>query len=274
MVLPRARDPNRDKAYEIYKGADGKIDLVEIASQLNISPGTVRGWKSKDRWEQKLNGTLRKNTERSKRKKGGQPGNQNAVGYGAPEGNKNAVTTGEFETLLFDCLEPEERQLAAAVPPDKEQLLLQEIRLLTVREHRMLKRIDLLRTSMDDSGAVSGDETGMTAVGHKKGLEKDKETDLTEYRGKLGQIQNIEDALTRVQARKQAAIDSLHRYGVDDARLEIELMRLDLAARKAGGLDDDEEPEDDGFLAALSGAAEDWTTEKKVENDEEETADI
>ena len=33
-------------------------------------------------------------------------------------------------------------------------------------------------------------------------------------------------------------------------------------------------PEDDGFLAALSGAAEDWTTEKKVENDEEETADI
>ena len=272
--MPRARDPNRDKAYEIYKGADGKIDLVEIASQLNISPGTVRGWKSKDRWEQKLNGTLRKNTERSKRKKGGQPGNQNAVGYGAPEGNKNAVTTGEFETLLFDCLEPEERQLAAAVPPDKEQLLLQEIRLLTVREHRMLKRIDLLRMSMDDSGEVSGDETGMTAVGHKKGLEKDKETDLTEYGGKLGQIQNIEDALTRVQARKQAAIDSLHRYGVDDARLEIELMRLDLAARKAGGLDDDEEPEDDGFLAALSGAAEDWTTEKKVENDEEETADI
>ena len=241
--MPRARDPNRDKAYEIYKGADGKIDLVEIASQLNISPGTVRGWKSKDRWEQKLNGTLR-------------------------------VTTGEFETLLFDCLEPEERQLAAAVPPDKEQLLLQEIRLLTVREHRMLKRIDLLRMSMDDSGAVSGDETGMTAVGHKKGLEKDKETDLTEYRGKLGQIQNIEDALTRVQARKQAAIDSLHRYGVDDARLEIELMRLDLAARKAGGLDDDEEPEDDGFLAALSGAAEDWTMEKKVENDEEATADI
>lgn len=61
---------------------------------------------------------------------------------------------------------------------------------------------------------------------------------------------------------------------MDDARLEIELMRLDLAVRKAGGLDDEEEPEDDGFLAALSGAAEDWTMEKKVENDEEETADI
>ena len=90
----------------------------------------------------------------------------------------------------------------------------------------------------------------MTAVGHKKGLEKDKETDLLEYRGKLGQIQNIEDALTRVQARKQAAIDALHRYGVDDARLELETMKVDLAALKLGG--QEQEVEDDGFLEALN----------------------
>lgn len=67
--MPRARDPNRDKAFEIYKKHKGSIDLVDIASQLNISPGTVRGWKSKDGWENKLNGTFRKNMERSKRKK-------------------------------------------------------------------------------------------------------------------------------------------------------------------------------------------------------------
>lgn len=70
--MARARDPNRSKAFEIYKEHAGNIDLVEIASQLNISPGTIRGWKSKDSWEEQLNGTLRKNTERSKRKKGGQ----------------------------------------------------------------------------------------------------------------------------------------------------------------------------------------------------------
>lgn len=244
--MARAPDPRIEKAKAMY--LEG-MKLVEIASQLNLPEGTVRRWKSTHKWE---NERSDKNSERSeKRKRGAQPGNKNSSG--GPPGNKKAVTTGEFETLLFDCLEPEELQLAAAVPPDKEQLLLQEIRLLTVREHRMLKRIDLLRTSMDDSGAVSGDETGMTAVGHKKGLEKDKETDLTEYRGKLGQIQNIEDALTRVQARKQAAIDSLHRYGVDDARLEIELMRLDLAALKLGG--QEAEVEDDGFLEALNSEA-------------------
>lgn len=67
--MPRARDPNRDKAFEIYKKHKGKIDLVEIASLLNVSSGTIRGWKSKDKWEEKLNGAFPKNTERSKQKK-------------------------------------------------------------------------------------------------------------------------------------------------------------------------------------------------------------
>lgn len=241
--MGRARDPNRDKAFEIFKKASGNIDLVEIASQLNLSPGTIRGWKSKDDWDTKLNGTLRKNMERSKRKKGAQPRNKNAVGHGGtgPPGNKNAVTTGEFETLFFDCLDSDERRLAEAVSLDKEQLLLQEIQLLTVRERRMLKRIENLR------------QADFTTVSKKIEIEKGEITDLSENRATLGQIQNIEDALTRVQARKQVAIDSLHRYGVDDARLEIELMRLDLQALKLGG--QEAEIEDDGFLEALNADA-------------------
>lgn len=262
--MPRVRDPNRERAYEIYKESGGKVDLVEIASQLNLSSGTIRGWKSKDKWDQKLNGTLRKNMERSKRKKGGQPGNQNAVGHGGtgPQGNKNAVTTGEFETLFFDCLDSDERRLAEAVPRDKEQLLLQEIQLLTVRERRMLKRIENLRQA-EGASETTGKYAfavppGMTVTGYKAGIEKGKITDLGEYKGILGQIQSIEDALTRVQARKQAAIDSLHRYGVDDAKLEIELMRLDLQALKLGG--QETEIEDDGFLEALNAEAGDlWS---------------
>ncbi len=67
--MPRQRSPNRDKAFEIYKENHGNIDLVKIAEILNLSPGTIRGWKNKDKWDSKLNGTLQKNTERSKRKK-------------------------------------------------------------------------------------------------------------------------------------------------------------------------------------------------------------
>lgn len=63
--MARARSPNRDKAFEIYKEHNGNIDLVSIAEQLGVSSGTVRGWKAKDKWDDKLNGALQKNTERS-----------------------------------------------------------------------------------------------------------------------------------------------------------------------------------------------------------------
>jgi uncharacterized protein YjcR len=145
-------------------------------------------------------------------------GNKNAVGHGGtgPPGNKNAVKTGEFESLFFDTLEEEELELIRTVQLNKEQLLLQEIQLLTVRERRMLKRIEDLKQAAADQKEKKA--AGMTAVKYKSSIEDD----VTEYAGTLGQIQAVEDALTRVQARKQKAIDSLHRYGFDDARLELE----------------------------------------------------
>lgn len=49
--MARARDPNRNKAYEIWNQANGEIKLKDIADQLGLSEGTVRGWKNKDKWE-------------------------------------------------------------------------------------------------------------------------------------------------------------------------------------------------------------------------------
>lgn len=65
----------RQQAFQMYKENKGKIDLVEIANSLGSPPGTVRGWKSKDKWDDKLGGTFqpkkrsvpKKKTERSKR---------------------------------------------------------------------------------------------------------------------------------------------------------------------------------------------------------------
>ena len=67
-VMARARSPARDEAFEIYKNNNGNIDLVEIAKILSLSPGTVRGWKAKDKWDSELNGTLQNDTERSNKK--------------------------------------------------------------------------------------------------------------------------------------------------------------------------------------------------------------
>lgn len=77
--MARERSPNRDKAFEIYKEHNGNIDLIEIANILNVSSGTIRGWKNKDKWNEKINVAFQKNTERSK---GGQPNNKNAETHG------------------------------------------------------------------------------------------------------------------------------------------------------------------------------------------------
>ena len=110
--MARAPDERIKQAKAMYlKG----MKLVEIASQLNLPEGTVRRWKCTHKWDSERSD---KNSERSQRKRGAQRGNRNSSG--GPPGNKKAVTTGEFETLFFDCLDSDERRLAQAVSLDKD----------------------------------------------------------------------------------------------------------------------------------------------------------
>lgn len=255
--MARAPDPRIEQAKAMcLKG----MKLVEIASQLNLPEGTVRSWKNRYKWDCNV---AKEKRNVAKRKKGGQPGNQNATG---PPENKNAVKTGEFEALFFDTLDSDEQKLIQVVQPDKEQLLLQEIQLLTVRERRMLKRIDQLRTlERQDPTSNSDSEMvppGMSVTEYSSGIEKGKLTELRKYEGILGQIQSIEDALTRVQARKQKAIETLHKFGYDDAKLELATMQLEFAMLKQDNVD--ENTTDDGFLDAINAtAAEVWGDENE-----------
>lgn len=81
------------------------MKLVEIANQLELPEGTVRRWKCTHKWDSERS---EKKGERSKRKRGGQPGNHNATG---PPGNKNAEKYGFFSKYL-----PEEtREIFSAI---------------------------------------------------------------------------------------------------------------------------------------------------------------
>lgn len=254
--MARAPDARAEQAKELF--LSGK-KLIEISELMKIPEGTIRSWKNRYKWD---NATLQKSKRNVAKKRGGQPGNRNAEGNkggSAPKQNKNAVKTGEFETLFFDALEPEEMRLIGMVQPDKEQLLLQEIQLLTVRERRMLKRIDSLKSLEGLPGPVDTEDNklppGMSVVRGSTGYDKGKMIDIREYEGILGQIQAIEDALTRVQARRQRAIEALHKFGYDDARLELEAMKFELELTKQDG--SGEEKEDDGFMEAMNATASD-----------------
>lgn len=111
-----------------------------------------------------MNGTLHKNTERSKRKKGGQLKNKNAVGNdgGAPEQNKNAEKYGFFSKYL-----PEEtREIFSAIDhADPLDLLWHQIQLAYAAIIRA-QRIAYVKDQDDKTKEIvmSGETSDMYSV--------------------------------------------------------------------------------------------------------------
>jgi uncharacterized protein YjcR len=80
----------RERARDMWEFPGSTMKLCEIAETLQVPATTVRSWKSRYGWD----GSERDG--KHKRRRGGQPGNKNAVGAGAPLGNINAVVTGAY----------------------------------------------------------------------------------------------------------------------------------------------------------------------------------
>lgn len=96
--MPRARSPKRDEAYQLWLASEGKKKLKDIAADLGVSETQVRKWKNQDKWNGNVTNQAKGNV--TKRKRGGQPGNKNSVGHGAPKGNQNATKHGLFSRYL------------------------------------------------------------------------------------------------------------------------------------------------------------------------------
>ncbi|VBB05580.1 phage terminase small subunit [Lucifera butyrica] len=247
--MPKARSPNRDKAFELWKDSGGKKPLIDIAAELGISDVQVRKWKNVDQWEERLNGnavtipnsnvTNQMNSNVTIKNKGGAPkGNKNAVGHGAPKGNKNAlgnhggappgnknaVTTGEFETIWWDCLTEEEQALCNTINTDTLAQVEDDLKLISLRERRMMERIRKRMDGLTEKQRkvlhelrveknpieVYDEKTGQTKV---VVIPEPKlvVTEITETECRaIDDILKLEEALTRVQEKKTRLIALKH----------------------------------------------------------------
>lgn len=136
------------------------------------------------------------------------------------EANKNAVTTGENESIWHDTLTDEEKGLLKLIDLDKLKQLDNEIRLIDIRLRRMMGRIAKLQE-------VNGTTIEIVVKTGPMGEET-----ITKTQDTLSQVQNIEEAITRVQAQKLRLLKAKH---------EIEISS------------EDAELADDGFIAAMTG---------------------
>ncbi|MEH6940787.1 phage terminase small subunit-related protein [Bacillus sp. JJ722] len=64
--MARPRNPNRDKAFDIFKEHDGDIQNRVIAEMLDVPEKTISNWKSRDRWLENLDDEVCSTTKKKR----------------------------------------------------------------------------------------------------------------------------------------------------------------------------------------------------------------
>lgn len=143
--MARERSPERDKARQLWLDSGGQMSPKEVAEAVGVKPEQVRKWKSVGRWQATLE------EQQPKRKRGGQPGNKNAAGAGAPLGNKNAETHGAYSAVRLCDLPDEQRQYIESITLDTETNMLAELQLLIAKEADLQNKISAIEKGSPDA---------------------------------------------------------------------------------------------------------------------------
>ena len=211
----------------------------QLAKKYKISYNQVTYLVKKQEWKRESNLSLT------------HIGNTNAVGNsggpGAPEGNKRAVTTGEYEKLI---LTDEEKQLYdSLVIENKRTCIEKDYKMLCIREFRILKRIKSIQDKEKDMNIER-------IVKRQYNSNSSNETEtVTEAINVITPLQKLEDSLTRIQEANRQCIDSLHKMETDDRRLELDIIRLEMEAAREDSTNT-EDLKDDSFIKALNDTTE------------------
>jgi len=143
--MARERSPERDKARQIWLDSGGDMTARKIAEEVGVKPEQVRKWKSLDNWQAVLE------AQKPQKKRGGQPGNKNAAGAGAPIENRNAETHGAYSTVRLDDLPEKQRQYIESLSLNTESNMLTELQLLIAKETDLRIKISNLENGNPDA---------------------------------------------------------------------------------------------------------------------------
>lgn len=248
MMIDEKNLPKIEKDYK--KGFTYK----KLAKKYKISYNQVTYLVKKENWKRDSNKSL--THIGNKNAKG------NSGGHGPGKGNKNAVTTGEYETLFFDILNEEEKQMYQNLEIQSKKICIeQEYKMLTIREYRLLKRIKNFQDKEKDMNIER-------IVKRQYNSDSSNETEtVTEAVNIVTPLQKLEDALTRIQDAKRKCLETLHKIETDNRKLELDLIRLEMEASKEDNAAETEKIKDDSFIMALNESAKELTEEGEWEDE-------
>lgn len=264
--MSQTQDKRAIKAKKMYQSG---MSLADIAKKMRVPNGTVRSWKNRYDWDgkrvadsatQNVEKNVEKNATRPKRKRGAQPGNQNAKwGPGNPHPTvKNpALKHGGYSAVNWDTLYDDEKELYDSIPDDEELLLVEEIRISIIRERRLIKAINKY---IDANGDMVITESTRTET--KREFEnKEEEEEFRRIRqrridngdvlpGRAYQEEvksenkdmiraRLEQELSTVQNRKTKAIEALSKIRIEREKIEGDFVSEEVDDWIAACLEDE-----------------------------------
>jgi len=226
--MARPRSPNQDKALKLWLDSGKKRPLKDIAKELNISEEQVRKWKSVGKWDKVTLPNAKGNVTN---KRGGQPGNKNAVGGpgGAPPiGNKNAEKHGLFSKHLpaemleimdeIDSQRPEDIVWGNIVIQYAAIIRSQQIMFVGSKDD-LTKELKRVKTSTSGGKGKDGKE------GKNKASELEYELQFA-WDKQAGYLQAQSRAMQALNSLIKQFLEMSDPY--DERRLKLESMRVDI----------------------------------------------
>lgn len=219
-----------DKKEQAKRMYEEGLKYKEISEKLSIPLNTLKSWRKRYDW-QRGGATLRVQPNN----RGAPKGNQNAIGNkgnsraSPPVGNKNALKTGEYEIIFFDTLSDEEKDIYSNLNNDPSFVLSEEIRLLKIRQLRMMKRIQQAEAGLNDEEIdrlqqLRKFKTPIEKDGKKLEIKREVMQDVQisrkTYR-KIDDILSIEDSLTRISNQLSKAIKQMNELYITDYKTDL-----------------------------------------------------
>lgn len=221
-----------EKHIQAYKDYVKGMKYKDLAEKYGVSVNTIKSWKQRHGWERKKGAPIEKSVHT---KKGGQPGNKNAVGNngGAPQRNQNAVTHGFFSKFL-----PEEtleimEEIQERSPADMiwDQIQIQYVAILRAQRIMFVQDKDDLAKELKKAKYVyrpEEDEDG------NEYFEKSIAEEELEIQFAWDRHATFLNAQSRAMGELRSLIKQFDQlaHEEDERRLKLEQMRLNIEKAK------------------------------------------
>ncbi|MGV7012081.1 phage terminase small subunit [Bacillus velezensis] len=215
-----------EKHIQAYKDYVKGMKYKDLAEKYGVSVNTIKSWKQRHGWEREKGAPSEKSVHT---KKGGQPGNKNALGNngGAPERNRNAVSHGFFSKYLpaetLEIMEEIQERSPADMIWDQIQIQYAAI----IRAQRIMfvqDKNDTTKIVSKIKGDLSINEDGSLSKAHF----------VEELQHDIQFAWDKQAAFLNAQSRAMGELRSLIKqfdqlaHEQDERRLKLEQMRLNI----------------------------------------------